>query len=281
MAVIEAFAPAKVNLTLHVTGKRADGYHTLESLVVFAGIGDRLTMTPAPDLSLNVTGPMAAGVPGDGTNLVLRAAQMLRDLRGVVTGADIVLDKHLPNGGGIGGGSSDAAAAIRGLAQLWDVAPLSGAETLRLGADIPVCLQAPQPMTMSGIGEVLTPAIVPGGWLVLANPGVHVPTGAVFSRLASGYGAQNAPMSARVGEDFAPWLAEQRNDLAAPAIDIAPQIGEVLAALRGVGPIGADMSGSGSTCWALFADQDRAEGAAQALRAARPDWWVRAAAILT
>lgn len=269
--VLEAFAPAKVNLALHVTGRRTDGYHLLDSLVVFAGIGDRITVAPGP-LSLSVTGPMAAGVPADATNLVLRAAQLI----GVP--ARIGLDKHLPPASGIGGGSSDAAAALRALAML------SGRgvpEALALGADLPVCLAAPRPMRVRGIGERLTPLPpLPPLWIVLANPGMSVPTPAVFAALERRENPGLEPPLWSDAADFVRWLARQRNDLDAPARAMRPEIGDLADAIGATaGCLLARMSGSGATCFGLFADEARARAAAAAL--ARPGRWVAAGAVLT
>lgn len=287
-----ALAPAKVNLTLYVTGLRADGYHLLDSLVVFAGVGDRLTVAPdAAGLSLTVSGPAAAGVPADGSNLVIKAAERLQALRGVTAGARIALEKHLPHGGGIGGGSSDAAVAIRLLADLWGVAPLTAAEALPLGADIPVCLAAPAPQRMRGIGEDLSPAPgLPPMWLVLVNPGVAMPTPAVFRA----YDARPAPVARSLapppaGLDFAGfanWLAGQGNDLASVLNDAegpahVPQIGAILGLLRAdPACAGAQMSGSGSTCWGLFEAPEAAQAAAARIAQAEPGWWSVAAPVL-
>lgn len=302
---LQGLAPAKVNLTLRVTGLRADGYHLLESLVVFAGVGDRLRVEPATGLSLRVSGPRAAGVPEDDSNLVLKAARRLADLRGLRAGARISLEKHLPHGGGIGGGSSDAATAVRALARLWGVAPLSAAEALPLGADVPVCLGAPAPHWMGGIGELLHPVpALPPGWLVLVNPGVAMPTPQVFRAFdatlppAPPTVPPTVPPTAPpilppvlpealdfVG--FAAWLAGQNNDLAtvltAPDSPVyLPQISAILAALAALpGCAGAKMSGSGSTCWGVFATEPEARAAARVLGRAHPDWWVAAAPILS
>lgn len=280
---IEAFAPAKVNLALHVTGRRGDGYHLLDSVVIFADVGDRLCFEPAADLSLSVGGPFAAGVPVDGANLVLRAAALMAKPG---RGARITLDKHLPHGGGIGGGSSDAAAALTALARLWD-RPLPGAEAiLPLGADLPVCLAAPAPQRMQGIGEMLAPLPpLPEAHLVLANPGVAVPTGEVFARLAATAGTGNpglTPLPEPLDFDsLAGWLARQRNDLEAPAMALAPAI---RAALQAFGRQPecrlARMSGSGSTVFGLFAGAEDAAAAAARIAAAEPGWWVRAARAL-
>ncbi len=250
---------------------------------MFADVGDRVSAIPANDLSLTVAGPFANGVPVDGSNLVLKAANRLRDARGVSVGARLHLDKHLPHGGGIGGGSSDAAAAIRVLADLWGVAPLTAEEALPLGADIPVCLAAPQPMFMRGIGDILAPADgVPAGWLVLVNPGVAVPTQDVFKLHDFLYPVDNPPLEEfwfdKDIEDFETWLLGQRNDLTKVAREtqIAPVIGDVLKALQGHTSI-AEMSGSGSTCWAWFRTQDAAETAAADVSRQHPEWWVQAA----
>lgn len=273
MAAERAFAPAKVNLALHVTGRRADGYHLLESLVVFAGVGDLLSAERAEGLTLVVEGPRAAGVPVDGRNLVLRAAEMLGG-----GGATIRLEKHLPHAAGIGGGSSDAAATLRMLSALWGVA-VPG-DVTALGADVPVCLQAPAPRRMEGVGEVVrsVPAL-PEAALVLVNPGVEVPTPAVFRALDR----RDNPGMPEVPEGldyagFIRWLADTRNDLQAAAVGIAPVIGEVLAALRGAGADFAVMSGSGATCVGVVRDMGTAERVAAAL--GRPGWWVATAPML-
>lgn len=286
MATTEAVAPAKVNLCLHLTGLRDDGYHLLESLVVFADAGDVLKVSAADDLSLSVDGPFAEGVPTDGRNLVLKAANLLRAARDVSAGASIHLTKHLPHGGGIGGGSSDAACAIRLLSDLWQVPPLTPDEALSLGADVPVCLCAPNPTEMRGIGEDLRPAPYrPEGWLVLVNPGVPVATGKVFALYDMLHRFSLVTMDTlddvTDSDSFAVWLARQRNDLAKVSGDaaIAPVIPEVLNALRADARV-ARMSGSGSTCWGWFTDEDVAHQSAQRIARAYPDWWVRAARIL-
>ncbi|ESW61871.1 MAG: 4-diphosphocytidyl-2C-methyl-D-erythritol kinase [Rhodobacter sp. CACIA14H1] len=271
------FAPAKINLTLHVTGRRADGYHLLDSLVVFAGVGDVVSAAPADALSLTVTGPMAAGLSGEGDNLVLRAAR----LAGVA--ARIGLEKVLPVSSGIGGGSADAAATLRLLARLSGTALPARADVLALGADVPVCL-AGRTVRMTGIGEGLAavPAL-PAAWLVLVNPGVGVSTPAVFRALAR---AENGPMPKTLPKlhgaaELAAFLAMQRNDLEAPAMALQPVIGRVKAALGAQpGCLLARMSGSGATCFALFADPLAASAAARAIRAAEPDWWVADAPVL-
>ncbi|MCZ8152282.1 MAG: 4-(cytidine 5'-diphospho)-2-C-methyl-D-erythritol kinase [Rhodobacteraceae bacterium] len=271
------FAPAKINLCLHVTGRRADGYHLLDSLVVFAGVGDRVSATLEGPPSLTVEGPMAAGLSGEGDNLVLRAARTL----GV--SARIVLEKHLPVSSGIGGGSADAAATLRLLARLSGRPLPDAAAVLALGADVPVCL-AGRPVRMTGIGEGLAPLPpLPEAWLVLANPGVAVSTPAIFRALAR---ADNAPLPRdlprlRTPAELAAFLTMQRNDLEPPAVTLKPVIGRVKAALTAqAGCLMARMSGSGATCFGLFADPLSANAAARAIRAAEPGWWVADAPLL-
>jgi 4-diphosphocytidyl-2-C-methyl-D-erythritol kinase len=270
MAVTD-FAPAKVNLTLHVTGQRADGYHLLDSLVVFAGVGDSVTAAPAPALSLAITGPMGAMLPLTDDNLVLRAA------RAMGATAQITLHKVLPVSSGIGGGSADAAACLRALARLTGQALPGPDQVLALGADVPVCL-AGTPARMTGIGEALGPVPpLPAAWLVLANPGVAVSTPAIFRALAR---RDNAPMPAslprlKTTADLAAFVAMQRNDLESPAIALQPVIAQVKTALTAQpGCMLARMSGSGATCFGLFADPLSANAAARALQAAQPGWWV-------
>ncbi len=271
-ATIGEFAPAKVNLALHVTGRRADGYHLLDSLVVFAGVGDRVTVAPGP-LSLTVTGPRANDVPQGEGNLVLRAARLLG------AEAAITLEKRLPAAAGIGGGSSDAAATLRALARMTGRdAPGAG---LSLGADVPVCLGG-RPARMQGIGEKVEPLSgLPNFWLVLANPGVDVPTAAVFAALARRDNAPLPPLprladAAALGH----WLAaETRNDLEEPARACAPVIADVIDMLAAQpGCRLARMSGSGATCFGLFDGEAAAEAAAQAVQ--RPGWWIAAAPAL-
>ena len=271
------FAPAKINLTLHVTGRRADGYHLLDSLVVFAGVGDRVSAVLESEPSLAVTGPMAAGLTGEGDNLVLRAA------RAMGVAARIGLEKVLPVSSGIGGGSADAAATLRLLARLSGRALPDAATVLAMGADVPVCL-AGRAVRMTGIGEGLAavPAL-PEAWLVLVNPGVAVSTPAVFKSLAR---ADNAPMPRDVprlrgAAELAAFVQMQRNDLEVAATVLQPVIGRAKAALTAqAGCLMARMSGSGATCFGLFADPFSANAAARAIQQAEPAWWVADAPML-
>ncbi|WP_146345868.1 4-(cytidine 5'-diphospho)-2-C-methyl-D-erythritol kinase [Falsiphaeobacter marinintestinus] len=264
---IEVFAPAKINLTLHVTGQREDCYHLLDSLVVFADIGDTICVRDAADLSLTLDGPEAASLAVEPDNLVLRAARLLAD-----KGAAIKLTKRLPVASGIGGGSADAAATLRALSRLWSLPIPDLAALLPLGADVPVCLDT-APRRMLGIGDILRPAPpLPDMDILLVNPRVSVPTPSVFTALRQ---KQNPAMSVNLPRwsgvpDFIAWLKTCRNDLQAPAIALQPVIVETLGMLEATGALHVGMSGSGATCFALF-PQDGS--AAQAARRVRPDWW--------
>ncbi len=273
----EVFAPAKVNLTLHVTGRRADGYHLLDSLVVFADIGDTVRVEAAETLSLDVDGPMAAGVPTDGSNLVMKAARFLDPARG----ARITLTKRLPPSSGIGGGSSDAAACLRALSALWDV-PLT-CDVLALGADVPVCM-TPGAQRLQGVGDALSPVRgMPDCDILLVNPGVAVSTPRVFAALSS---RDNPAMTDSLpewpsAEVLGDWLATQRNDLQSAAVTVEPVIADVLETLSSTGCLYHGMSGSGATCFALFPPgTGAAEVAAERLRTSRPEWWCAAGRLL-
>ena len=285
MATIKASAPAKVNLTLHVTGQRDDGYHLLDSLVVFAGVADQIGATVAPDMRMTVSGPFSMGVPTDHTNLIMRAAEALRTARGVSQGAALTLEKHLPHAAGIGSGSSDAAATLAMLAELWGVAPLpaTAPEVLALGADVPVCVAAPRPVHMSGIGDILSPVTaLPDCAMVLVRPPVDVPTGPVFKGLSTKDGAPMADLPDGLDyEGFVRWLTAQRNDLLAPAQAIAPQVAEAIAKLQSLPAVSfAGMSGSGATCFALVKDMATARQVARIVQVAKMDWWVAPAELL-
>jgi len=282
----DEFAPAKVNLALHVTGRRSDGYHLLDSVVVFLAMGDRLHVAPAEDLTLAVTGPQGPGVPVDG-NLVLRAAAALAHAAGrPCPGASLTLDKHIPAAAGLGGGSSDAAAALRALNRLWGVGLDSG-ELMRLGegigADVPVCV-APTAARMTGIGECVAPLpALPQVHVLLVNPGCSLATAAVFAGLTDpeNSGLPDLPGQWRGVAHLVDYLAACRNDLAAPAIAAAPAIQEVLAALAAEPAcLLARMSGSGATCFGLFATAEDAARASEAVAQSHPDWWVAAARTL-
>ncbi|HEC90678.1 MAG TPA: 4-(cytidine 5'-diphospho)-2-C-methyl-D-erythritol kinase [Alphaproteobacteria bacterium] len=281
-------APAKINLYLHVTGRRADGYHLLDSLVAFAGINDVLSVRPAAELTLELTGPFAEDIPAAGDNLVLMAARALREQAGINDGAALKLTKRLPVAGGIGGGSADAAATLRALNGLWGLG-LADTELLalglKLGADVPVCLRG-RAAFMGGIGENLVPApVLPRAWVVLVNPGRALSTPAVFEMRRQMMGDD---FSAPAGFNYAPQdaaelaavLAKRRNDLEAAAVALVPAVGEVLAALNETaGSLLARMSGSGATCFGIMATAEAAATAALALAGGHPDWWVKAASL--
>ncbi len=258
-------APAKVNLALHVVGRRGDGLHLLDSLVVFAGVGDWVEVEPTEHMRLRVKGPRAEGVPVDARNIAWRAAEW------VGQPADILIEKHLPHAAGIGGGSADAAAVIRALGGVAE-----GSEVL--GADVPVCVHG-RPVRMQGIGEVLEEVPpLPPMWIVLANPGVEVPTGSVFGAMRR---VDNAPLDAPEWHDFdsfISWLSKARNDMQGPAEAMQPVIGDALSRLGGArGCALARMSGSGATCFGLFETESDARAAAVSL----PDaWWAEAAEAL-
>ncbi len=278
-------APAKINLTLHVTGQRNDGYHLLESLVVFADVNDRITARPSPDLSLTVSGPFSAGVPTDDTNLILRAARLLRLVRGVSAGAALHLEKCLPHAAGIGSGSSDAAATLRLLADMWKVPPLTAHDSgvLALGADVPVCINAPTPVLMGGIGDTLRAVpVLPPCALVLVNPRAPVATGAVFAAMKQKHNPGMDSVPAGLDFDgFADWLAAQRNDMQPAAESIAPPITTAMTALRRNPAVRfATMSGSGATCVGLVRDMGAARQVARAIQVGEMAWWVAPAELL-
>ena len=284
---IEVFAPAKINLFLHVGERREDGFHDLESLVVFADAGDALSFAPAHEFSLALDGPFAGELGLDENNLVLRAARALGALSGRTRGTAMTLTKNLPVASGIGGGSADAAAALRGLSQLWEL-DLSN-EALRalaetLGSDVPVCVES-KSAWMEGRGEIVTPAkSVAGAAMLLVNPGVSVPTGPVFKGLKTRTGTGKVIHDVPLGDVAAltAFLKGTTNDLQAPAIEIAPVIGDVLGELsRMPGAMLWRMSGSGATCFALFEEQGEAEMSAIALKHSHPKWWAQATRILT
>jgi 4-diphosphocytidyl-2-C-methyl-D-erythritol kinase len=279
---------AKVNLTLRVLGRRSDGYHEIESLVAFAGIGDALRFSPGGELAVTVHGPSAAQAGETADNLVLKAARALADRVPTVGLGVFDLEKRLPVAAGLGGGSADAAAALRLLARANDLAaddPLLYAAARATGADVPVCLD-PRLRLMRGIGEILSaPLKLPPLQGVLVNPGVALATKAVFSAWRP---TALPPMPAdltvlaamKSRDQLLRFLKNQSNDLESAAIALAPAIAGVLAALRSQpGCELARMSGSGASCFAVFASAAGAITAAEALHASHPDWWVRATAL--
>ena len=277
-------APAKINLTLRVVGRREDGYHELESLVAFAAVADRLGLEPDGKPALAISGPFADACGPVDDNLVLRAARALGERIGNLKAGRFRLEKNLPVAAGIGGGSADAGAALRLLARANDLAPddarLASA-ALATGADVPVCLD-PRPRVMRGIGDLLSePVTVPRIDAVLANPGVPLSTRDVFVRLAGsrGSGASLGDVPAGL-EALISFLGAHGNDLTEAAVACSGAVSDLLAALRALpGARLARMSGSGPTCFALFATADEASAAARLLAAANRDWWVCATTI--
>lgn len=276
-------APAKLNLSLHVVGQRADGYHRLDGLVAFAEEGDRLFVSPADETELAIEGPFAADVPREGNLLhrVLAMAEGIASARQVRLGAfHLVLEKNLPAAAGIGGGSADAAAFLRHLGRLHPIlADDFQARASSLGADVPMCLDG-RPARITGIGDEIEPLTAfPALPLVLVNPGVAVATPGVFRALASRANPAPPPVPAAWFPDpraLAVYLRACRNDLEEPATRIAPVIAEVLRLLRQTAPLLARMSGSGATVFALYETQDHAKEAARVIEQAHPHWWVRA-----
>lgn len=271
MTVVKEFAPAKVNLTLHVTGQRPDGYHLLDSLVMFADVGDRITVRPSDTPIMIIKGPMADGLPRDRTNMVARAADAM------AVSANIQLEKNLPHAAGIGGGSSDAAATFRALSEI-SGKPVPD-DLLAFGADVPVCMNG-RAARMRGIGDEINPVPdLPALHAVLVNPKLPVLTVEVFKRLRN---HNNPPMPDDLprgasSRELISWLSEMRNDLQEAAIEAEPIIEHVFNTLAVTpGCLITRMSGSGGTCFGIYGDAETAASAAGRLRQDYPGWWVAA-----
>ncbi|MGH1402719.1 MAG: 4-(cytidine 5'-diphospho)-2-C-methyl-D-erythritol kinase [Alphaproteobacteria bacterium] len=281
------FAPAKINLFLHITGKRRDGYHLLDSLVAFADIGDTITIEPAPHFSFHITGPFAKYFKDseqteyiDGSNLITRAVKALSQITKHPTNFKITLDKHLPLASGLGGGSSDAATALWGFIQLWSLEkdadyllPLM----LQLGADVPVCLNC-RPTLMRGIGDELQSApTMPEIPIILINPMRACPTADIFLRYNKAFKPQTTlPTALTPTDHFIDVLKRHSNDLYMPAIDVLPDIKNIIHALDAQnGCMLARMSGSGASCFGLFDTTEHAVHAATIIQKENPDWWVK------
>ncbi|MGO1118893.1 4-(cytidine 5'-diphospho)-2-C-methyl-D-erythritol kinase [Rhodovibrionaceae bacterium A322] len=286
-AVFVQAAPAKINLSLQIIGKRRDGYHLLDSLVAFAAVGDDLSVAESDQLSLAVRGPFASLLENESDNLVLRAARLLAEVANRPARAAITLEKRLPVAAGIGGGSSDAAAALLALNDLWQLDySLENLMDLgaALGADVPVCLYG-SPAVMRGIGEDIQAApILPPAWLLLVNPGVGLATATVFRARPALF--SSPPRWREINgfdtvADLADGLSDAGNDLESTAASLCPEIDEVLSALASLpGCELARMSGSGATCFGLFGGGEDARLAAEALRSLRPNWWIQASPLL-
>jgi 4-diphosphocytidyl-2-C-methyl-D-erythritol kinase len=281
---------AKVNLTLRVNGRRADGYHDLESVVAFADCADRLMLTPGPDLDLKISGPLAQACGDTSDNLVLKAARLLAERVANLKAGSFSLDTVLPGAAGIGGGSADAAAALRLLAQLNGLA-LDDPRIIEVaqltGADVPVCVRS-LACVMTGVGETLQPLNLPKMPCVMVNPCVPVATRDVFNALGLRHGEllvgatdvllqDRWPEEGSSLEDWVEALAASSNDLEAPAMRVQPVVGEVISALSATnGAWLTRMSGSGATCFAIFENTADAQRAAEKIRGHRPGWWVHA-----
>lgn len=267
----KSLAPAKINLTLHVTGQRDDGYHRLDSLVMFADKGDKITVEAADEMSLQVEGRMSEGVPVDESNLMVRAARLMD------APVAMRVKKNLPNAAGLGGGSSDAAAVLKAISRMTGQPIPESAITL--GADVPVCLMG-RAARMSGIGDKLeSVAGMPMLNAVLVNPGRPVPTKLVFERLTC---KENPPMPEQLptglsAAELTQWLGSMRNDLEAPAMKAEPVIAQVFETLsKTPGCLLTRMSGSGGTCFGIYKDRETANSAAGRLKEQNPAWWVSA-----
>jgi 4-diphosphocytidyl-2-C-methyl-D-erythritol kinase len=277
-------ARAKVNLYLHVTGRRADGYHELDSLFVRVDVADRIWLSLAERDALDLTGPFGKALAGEPEqdNLVMRAVDAVRRSTGYDGGFCVRLEKNLPPASGLGGGSADAAAALKGAASL-----LGGVADLHvlaqgLGADVPPCLHD-KPVRVSGIGEIIAPvAGLPAAALVLVNPGTPLSTPTVFAARQGAFSDARSPVDPlETIDDLVDSLALRSNDLEAPACQLAPSVSDVLTSLRArPGVRLARMSGSGATCFGLTATLDEAQAAAETLRCDHADWWVAAAPMI-
>lgn len=280
-------APAKVNLFLHITGRRGDGYHLLESLFVFTESGDRITVSPSDRLSFSLSGPFAGALAGGENNLVVAAAEALATATGIAPHVALGLEKNLPVAAGIGGGSADAAATLLALNDFWYLGLSLGelsAIAIQLGADVPACLHQ-KPLFVQGVGEKIRE--VPLGFeagILLANPGVELSTPAVFKAFKEAGSAFDDVL----GQGVSPWdsleVLEQntRNSLEVPAVAACPEVAEVLAFLHGLeGVQMVRMSGSGATCFAVFANRDAAEDARKTAEKCHPDWWFMADRVVT
>jgi 4-diphosphocytidyl-2-C-methyl-D-erythritol kinase len=288
-APLTVTAPAKVNLFLHITGRRADGYHLLESLFVFTHGGDRITVTASDHLSFSLSGPFSAALAGGENNLVVTAAEKLAAAagRGRSPHVALTLEKNLPVAAGIGGGSADAAATLLALNSFWGLdwplerlAPIA----LELGADVPACLYG-KPLYVQGVGEKVTE--VPLGFeagILLANPGLELSTPAVFRAFREAGSRFDAPLDAsgKPWESLDILACQTQNSLEKPALDACPAIGDVLVFLRSLPGAGlVRMSGSGATCFALFESAEAAEGARLQAQKSKPEWWFMADSVVS
>ena len=284
MQNISVFAPAKINLYLHITAKRDDNYHFIESLIVFANCGDKITVTPSEKFGLQINGQFAPYIKPNDDNLVIKAAMLLAKASGIKPTGNIKLTKNLPIASGIGGGSADAAAALLALRKLWDV-PISNEDmshlAIQLGADVAICLHGTASI-VAGIGEKINPApILPKFWLVLVNPNLLVPTAEVFAAYKDKFSIpQPINTQPKDLEELISLLSNRGNDLTVASISIAPVIKEVIEVLEATpNTVLSRLSGSGATCFAIFKTKSDAEAAARKLARKYPKWWVRATSL--
>ena len=277
---IACFAPAKINLYLHVTGKRDDGHHLIESLVAFADCGDKISVTPSDKLKLTITGPFSEDLTSSPDNLVLKAAILLANFAGIKAKADIILTKELPVASGIGGGSADAAATLHALTKLWDISISPNDLHLlgkNLGSDVPVCLKAVTSI-ITGVGENITPMTkFPKLWAILVNPKTSVSTAEVFANYHNEFSIpQPYTADPQSAQEVANFLSGYKNDLTSAALKVAPIIKDVLRAVETTeNQLLTRISGSGATCFALFKTKSAAITATELLRAQYPMWWVK------
>jgi 4-diphosphocytidyl-2-C-methyl-D-erythritol kinase len=281
---ITFFAPAKINLYLHVTAKRNDGYHLIESLVAFANCGDQISAVPSGELKLTIEGQFSGDLSPNSDNLVIKAALMLAKFAGIKATGDITLTKNLPVASGIGGGSADAAATLCALIELWNISISTRnlfALAEKLGADVPVCLKG-VPSIITGIGDEIIPAPkLPKLWLVLVNPNISVSTANVFSKHQEKF-SLTQPFTAKSQsvEKLANVLSNYRNDLTTAAKLVAPIIKDVLEAAEATeNQLLTRLSGSGATCFSLFKTKNAADTAVKQLLTKHPLWWIKAASI--
>ena len=277
---ISCFAPAKINLYLHVTGKRDDGFHLIESLVAFADCGDNISVTPSDKLKLTIKGPFSGDLEASHDNLVIKAAILLANFAGIKAKADIILTKELPVASGIGGGSADAAATLHALTKLWNISISSNDLHLigkNLGSDVPVCLKSATSI-ITGVGENIIPMTkFPELWAILVNPKISVSTAEVFANYHNEFSTpQTYTANPQNPQEVANFLSGYRNDLTSAALQVAPIIGDVLRAVETTeNQLLTRISGSGATCFALFKTKSAAITAMEFLRTKYPMWWVK------
>jgi len=274
--VVEEKASAKVNLCLQIVGQKSNGFHLLDSIVGFTEFGDHLSFKKSDELELKVKGAFSGQIPVDKSNLILKAAELLKTLNNIKTGARITLIKNLHPSAGLGGGSSDAAATIRGLSRLWGTDLPEIDDLMKIGSDLPVCINQ-KTQHMKGFGEVLNEInTFPNLPILLVNPLKKVSTQTVFRKLEN---KKNSPLSKyeklfQTKKDWINWLLLQRNDLMEPAVSVEPVISEVLRLIsKQISVEKVSMSGSGATCFGIFENKHDCDLAMQRVRLERPDWW--------